>query len=394
MDATGPVKRRLTAILAADAVGYSARMSENEERALRMLQGHRRLIDSLIADHGGRIVGTAGDSVLAEFGSSVEAVRCAVEIQEALSTRNDSLPAPERMQFRIGINLGDVIVDGSDILGDGVNVASRLESIADPGGICIASSVFDQISGKLNLGFEDIGERSLKNIGRPVRAYRLARTGNQQPRGGSSQRMAITSVAVGAAFVVVGLGVLYLVRTNNQQAAAPPPTAGASQAVQSAPTTDTAPPVAPQTAPITPPVPKTPPPAQPPSTPLAARASAPPPVAPQSQTSTAAYTMGMAQGRCERPDGTPGPIVRGPVRVVEGEVIIEVGTAGQPGSVDLRGKPEADGTLVLNGFIMPGAGRGRGAKVAARYEGNLNNGRAMLKGNQGALRCSLGLMLK
>ena len=182
MDATGPVKRRLTAILAADAVGYSARMSEDEERALRTLQGHRRLIDSLIADHGGRIVGTAGDSVLAEFGSSVEA------IQESLATRNDSLPAPERMQFRIGINLGDVIVDGSDILGDGVNVASRLESIADPGGICIASSVFDQISGKLNLGFEDIGERSLKNIGRPVRAYRLARAGAQQPRRGSSRR--------------------------------------------------------------------------------------------------------------------------------------------------------------------------------------------------------------
>jgi hypothetical protein len=107
-----------------------------------------------------------------------------------------------------------------------------------------------------------------------------------------------------------------------------------------------------------------------------------------------AYTMGMAQGRCERPDGKPGPIVRGPVRIVDGEVIIEVGTAGQPGSVDLRGKPDADGTLVLNGFIMPAAGRGRGAKVAARYEGNLNNGRAMLKGNQGALRCTLGLMLK
>jgi len=393
MDATGPVKRRLTAILAADAVGYSARMAENEERALRTLQGHRRLIDSLIADHGGRIVGTAGDSVLAEFGSSVEAVRCAVEIQESLATRNDSLPAPERMQFRIGINLGDVIVDGADILGDGVNVASRLESIADPGGVCIASSVFDQISGKLNLGFEDIGERSLKNIGRPVRAYRLARAGAQQPRSGNSQRMAIASVAGVAAIVVVGLGVFYLMRSNNKQAAAPPPAAQVSQAVQPAPATETAPPVAPQTE-SPPPVPPTPPPAQPPSTPLAARASAPPPAAPQSQTSTSAYTMGMAQGRCERPDGTPGPIVRGPVRVVGGEVIIEVGTAGQPGSVDLRGKPEADGTLVLNGFIMPGVGRGRGAKVPARYEGNLNNGRAMLKGNQGALRCTLGLMLK
>jgi hypothetical protein len=103
--------------------------------------------------------------------------------------------------------------------------------------------------------------------------------------------------------------------------------------------------------------------------------------------------MGVAQGRCERPDGTPGPVVRGPVRVEDGEIIIEVGTPGQR-SVDLRGRPGADGTLVLNGFVVPGAARGRGNKVAARYEGNLSNGRGMLQGNQGALRCSLGLMLK
>src|SRR6186997_48776 len=220
MDATGPVKRRLTAILAADAVGYSARMAENEERALRTLQGHRRLIDSLIADHGGRIVGTAGDSVLAEFGSSVGAVRCAVEIQESLATRNDSLPAPERMQFRIGINLGDVIVDGSDILGDGVNVASRLESIADPGGICIASSVFDQISGKLNLGFEDIGERSLKNIGRPVHAYRVARAGVPvRPQ----RRSRPGGLAIAAALGVVALasGVLYVAMTTEAPTTSP-----------------------------------------------------------------------------------------------------------------------------------------------------------------------------
>jgi class 3 adenylate cyclase len=171
-----PIKRRLTAILAADAFGYSTRMGEDEERTLRTLTGHRKIIDALIVSHEGRIVGTAGDSVLAEFGSSVDAVRCAVEIQEALATRNDALPEPERLQFRIGINLGDVIVEGTDILGDGVNVASRLEGIAEPGGICVASSVFDQISGKLNLGFIDIGEQSLKNIARPVRAYRLART--------------------------------------------------------------------------------------------------------------------------------------------------------------------------------------------------------------------------
>src|SRR4051794_18292339 len=129
---TPPVKRRLTAILAADVFGYSTHISHNEERTVHTLAGHRKVIDGLIASHDGRIVGTAGDSVLAEFGSSVAAVRCAVEIQEALATRNDTLDEADRLLFRIGINLGDVIVDGNDILGDGVNVASRLEGIAEP----------------------------------------------------------------------------------------------------------------------------------------------------------------------------------------------------------------------------------------------------------------------
>src|SRR5687768_6431460 len=214
MDKTPAVKRRLTAILAADAVGYSARMAENEERALQTLLGHRRIIDNLIADHGGRIVGTAGDSVLAEFGSSVEAVRCAVEIQAALATRNDSLPTAERLHFRIGINLGDVIVDGDDILGDGVNVASRLEGIAEPGGILIASSVFDQITGKLNLGFEDIGERSLKNIGRPVRAYRIAPAGTPQ-RQQRGSRPPLVAVVAGAAAIAMALAVIFVLRTSD-----------------------------------------------------------------------------------------------------------------------------------------------------------------------------------
>ena len=176
---TTPIKRRLTAILAADAVGYSRQMSENEEGALQVLAAQRAIIDRLIVAHEGRIFGTAGDSVLAEFASSVEAVRCAVEIQEALQTRNESAPEAQRLDFRIGINLGDVMVDGSDILGDGVNVAARLESIADPGGICISSSVYDQIMGKLSLGFVDLGEHSLKNITRPIRVYRFDRSGEK-----------------------------------------------------------------------------------------------------------------------------------------------------------------------------------------------------------------------
>jgi class 3 adenylate cyclase len=168
------VKRRLTCILAADAVGYSKQMGEDEEGTIRVLSAHRAVIDGIVTVHQGRIVSTAGDSVLAEFASVVEAVRCAVEIQEALKTRNDSLPGHRQMHFRVGVNLGDVVVKDDDLLGDGVNVAARLETMAEPGGICISSSVYDQITGKLDLGFEDIGEQSLKNISRPIRVYRVS----------------------------------------------------------------------------------------------------------------------------------------------------------------------------------------------------------------------------
>jgi adenylate cyclase len=172
-----PVKRKLAAILAADAVGYSKLMSTDEEGTLKVLSAHRAVIDGIIEFHEGRIINTAGDSVLAEFGSPVEAVRCAVEIQDALKTRNDSLPEAQRLQFRIGVNLGDVMEKGADLLGDGVNVAARLESIAEPGGICVSSSVYDQIAGKLDLGFINIGTQSLKNIQRPIQVYRVERGG-------------------------------------------------------------------------------------------------------------------------------------------------------------------------------------------------------------------------
>jgi class 3 adenylate cyclase len=168
------VQRRLTCILAADAVGYSEQMGRDEEGTIRVLSAHRAVIDGIIAFHQGRIVSTAGDSVLAEFASVVEAVRCAVEVQEALKTRNDSLPDNRKMHFRVGVNLGDVVVKNDDLLGDGVNVAARLETMAEPGGICISSSVYDQITGKLDLGFQDIGNQNLKNISRPIHVYRVS----------------------------------------------------------------------------------------------------------------------------------------------------------------------------------------------------------------------------
>ncbi len=171
------VTRRLAAILAADVVDYSRLMGEDEEGTFRTLKEFRAVIDGLIADHEGRVFGSAGDSVIAEFVSPVEAVRCAAEIQRQLETRNADLPGKRRMYFRIGVNLGDVMVDGDNLLGDGVNLAARLEALAEPGGICIAGSVYEQVEGKLALGFADLGEQTVKNIARPIRAYRVAPDG-------------------------------------------------------------------------------------------------------------------------------------------------------------------------------------------------------------------------
>jgi len=168
-----PFERRLATILMADIVGYSRMMEANEERTLRVFRGHREIFDAMLAQHRGRIFNTAGDAVLAEFPSAVEAVRCATEIQSALRTRNDHLAPDERMQFRIGVNLGDVIVQGTDLLGDGVNVAARIQTAAEPGGVCVSGSVYDQIRNKLSLEFHPMGERTFKNITQPVRVFSI-----------------------------------------------------------------------------------------------------------------------------------------------------------------------------------------------------------------------------
>jgi class 3 adenylate cyclase len=203
---SAPVKRKLAAILAADAVGYSRMMAADEEGTLRILAAHRAVIDGIIQFHDGRIVNTAGDSVLAEFASPTQAVRCAVEIQDALKTRNDTLPEDRRLQFRIGVNLGDVMVKGEDLLGDGINVAARLESIAEPGNICVSSSVYDQIAGKLDLGFVDLGEQRLKNIERPVRAYRVERDAGRARRAARRRRRGAPWLAIGLGVAVLGAG--------------------------------------------------------------------------------------------------------------------------------------------------------------------------------------------
>ncbi len=168
------VERRLAAILAADVAGYSRLMGADEEGTLARLKAHRReLIDPKIKEHRGRIVKTTGDGILIEFPSVVDAVRGAVEVQRGMSDRNAALPAEQRIEFRIGINLGDIIVEGKDIHGDGVNIAARLEGLAEPGGICISQTVLNHARGKVSFDVEDAGEQALKNIARPVHVYRV-----------------------------------------------------------------------------------------------------------------------------------------------------------------------------------------------------------------------------
>ena len=170
---TQEVKRKLAAILSADVKGYSRLMGEDEEGTIRTLNAYKEVITGFIQKYQGRVVGTAGDSILAEFPSVVDAVRCAVGIQEELKDRNKELSEDRRMEFRIGVNLGDVVEDGDTIYGDGVNIAARLESLSEAGGICISGTAYDQVENKLSLGYKYLGEQTVKNIAKPVRVYQV-----------------------------------------------------------------------------------------------------------------------------------------------------------------------------------------------------------------------------
>src|SRR5882757_5496297 len=175
------VERRLTAILAADVAGYSRLMGADEEGTLAALKMLRREVtDPKIKEHRGRIVNTTGDGLLSEFASVVDAVRCAIEVQREMAARNAGLPAERRIDFRIGVNLGDIIVDENDIFGDGVNVAARLEALAEPGGICVSRVVRDQVRDKLAIPFDVLGEQQVKNIAWPVRVFRVAPTASRR----------------------------------------------------------------------------------------------------------------------------------------------------------------------------------------------------------------------
>jgi class 3 adenylate cyclase len=196
------LERRLATILMADVVGYSKMVGENEERTIEVLRGHREVFDEILKLHRGRVFNTAGDAILAEFPSAVDAVRCATEVQAALRTRNDHLSPEQRMVFRIGINLGDVIVQGGDLLGDGVNVAARIQTVADPGGICISGSVYDQIQNKLSLQFRQLGVQNFKNIAQPIRTFSITDSADGTLAVAARRRVTKPRLAAGALALV------------------------------------------------------------------------------------------------------------------------------------------------------------------------------------------------
>jgi class 3 adenylate cyclase len=229
------MKRKIVAIMAADIAGYSKLVAEDEEETLRRLASYQFVFEEFITRFGGRIFNTAGDAVLAEFPSPVEAVRCAIDVQESLRTRNLAYPASRQMSFRIGITIGDVVERNGDLLGDGVNIAARLESLAQPGGLCISRSVYEQVANKLSVEFTDLGEQELKNIPMPVHAFTLILTTdkrelNEIPRqsSGAGQRVAapaaiwsMRAAAVSAAAMAFAAA-LYFGMTQRREPPAPP----------------------------------------------------------------------------------------------------------------------------------------------------------------------------
>jgi adenylate cyclase len=209
--ATEDFRRKLTAILSADVKGYSRLMGEDEEATVRTITAHRKVITSVIEKYRGRVVDSPGDNILAEFVSVVDAVQSGVEIQEVIRAKNAELPEERRMEFRIGINLGDVIQEGERIYGDGVNIAARVEGLADPGGICISGSAYEQIENKLALGYDYIGEHTVKNIVKPIRVYRVP-TGPETLQKVTEEKKPVAgwqkaAVAVVIALIVVAGGV-------------------------------------------------------------------------------------------------------------------------------------------------------------------------------------------
>jgi len=254
------MNRKIAAIFAADIAGYSKLVAEDEEETLRRLASYRAVMDDFIARAGGRIFNTAGDAVLAEFPSAVEAVRCAIDIQESLRTRNMAYPASRQMSFRIGITIGDVVERNGDLLGDGVNIAARLEGIAPVGGICISRTVYEQVANKLSVQFADIGEQQVKNIPTPVHAYKFEmRPDDLRMDAAPAKKPAkaaswIVPVAIAAPVAAIAIAAIaYLMGERHNGPPGPPASSPAASAVATQPSAAAQPSAsAPASAPPTP----------------------------------------------------------------------------------------------------------------------------------------------
>jgi class 3 adenylate cyclase len=227
------MKRKIAAIMAADIAGYSKLVAEDEEETLRRLASYRAVFEDFISRFSGRIFNTAGDAVLAEFASAVEAVRCAIDVQESLRTRNLAYPASRQMSFRIGITVGDVVERDGDLLGDGVNIAARLEGLAQPGGLCVSRTVYEQVSSKLSVAFVDIGEQEVKNIPAPIHAYtlllgvgdsRVRTQGGRKKRGASAIVIWATAISAACTAALAVIAGFYFTGLRTNAAAPPPPT--------------------------------------------------------------------------------------------------------------------------------------------------------------------------
>jgi class 3 adenylate cyclase len=236
------MKRKIAAIMAADIAGYTKLVADDEEETLRRLTSYREVFGDFINRFSGRIFNTAGDAVLAEFPSAVEAVRCAIDIQESIRTRNLAYPSSRQMAFRIGITIGDVVERDGDLLGDGVNIAARLEGLAQPGGICVSRTVYEQVSNKLSVEFVDIGDRNVKNLPAPIHAYTVALSTDpkvQKDQLSAKKRTARRAISVAAVSIValIAVGVIYVTITSANAPPAPSATAPATVTVASPPET-------------------------------------------------------------------------------------------------------------------------------------------------------------
>lgn len=377
------MKRKIAAIMAADVVGYSKLMADDEEGTLVRLQSSREVFNEFVSRYGGRIFNTAGDSVLAEFASAVEAVRCALEIQECLRTKNLGVPEDLQMQFRLGINIGDIVERDGDLLGDGVNIAARLEAIATPGGICVSRAVYEQVENKLAVGFADMGPQNVKNLPNPIHAYVVDAQVPRRTRPPARPGMQPPNIGIAglAALALASLGGLWLIlaREPTRSANVPTPTPVAAIRPPAPTAVNPPPPAAPivQTPPAVSAEPLAPAPAAP-ASPAASVTPSPAPTAPVS----AAFDFDVAMS-CDKLPWTVGPLHQlASVRVQGGQVEFTRIIRDPKGSGQVIGTEIGKGTYDRNGRMVIDSTWGGRNNYTVRYEGTVTAKGGTMRGDQ------------